>query len=312
MKIKKEIISIVLIGILVLLISIILGIIINKQLEGPQLCASCHEMLPYYDSYISPPNGSIISSHKLSCIQCHNNKTTVGAGKYLAIEMIVYKLNFTGISISPEDIRPDCIKCHLPKSPIHSNQNQTNCIECHWAHIPSGDQKASNLSQKNTIPYGPHQNKTCQDCHGINFEIPRCTKCHSGHGGQKIENNLCLNCHTDPHIPKKPGILFNNTVTFMKDLPFLICKPCHENEYSNITSIQNGHKEMETCTLCHQYHGEKPNCSKCHPGMMIDRHPKSFKCKTCHAWSKEGTVTCQDCHGRTHEWSAITAVINPK
>lgn len=308
----KNIFTIVLIGVLLLLVSIILGIIINKQLEGPELCSSCHEMLPYYNSTVSPQNGSVISSHSLSCIECHANKSLNNARKDILIEIIVYNLNISGRAFPPGELTPDCRKCHAPESPVHNTANQTNCINCHWAHNSTAGQKASNISLVSAIPYGPHINKTCRDCHGTNFEIPQCIKCHSGHDNQKLENSICLNCHSDPHVPRIPGILKNNTVTFIKNLPFSICRPCHENEYSNITSIQNGHKDMETCTLCHQFHGEIPKCNKCHPGMMINRHPKSFRCKTCHATLPEIRTTCQDCHGRTHEWSAMTAVMNPK
>ena len=311
MNIRKDILTIVLIGILVFLISIILGIIINKQLEGPELCSSCHEMLPYYNSYISPANGSIISSHKLNCVQCHASKSLEEARKNIAAEIIVYTLNISLPAILPDELKPDCIRCHVPATPVHRNLNQTNCSDCHFAHTLEG--KNSNLSLRTTIPYGPHKNKTCRDCHGTAFEIPQCIKCHSGHGGQKLENGLCIDCHTDPHVPVKPGILRNNTVNFTIKMPLSACRPCHEKEFLDLTNFPSGHNDMETCTSCHEFHGEKPRCSKCHPGMMLDRHPQSFRCNTCHATFEGGIrITCQDCHGRSHEWSAFSAVINPK
>src|SRR5659263_341761 len=190
---RKDILSIALIGILLLLVSIILGIVINKQLEGPELCSSCHEMLPYYNSYINPPNGSIISSHNLSCLQCHANKSLDKARKNIMTEIIVYKTNISGFL--PGELTPDCNVCHLPVSPVHNDLDQTKCTDCHWAHMPESVTKATNISIRSVIPYGPHKNKTCSDCHGTNFEIPQCVRCHSGHGGQELENSLCLACH---------------------------------------------------------------------------------------------------------------------
>jgi hypothetical protein len=311
-KIKyKNIIFIVLAGIF--LVSIILGLYINDRLESPRLCSSCHEMLPYYSSYIKPQNGSLILSHNLTCIPCHSRKSIEEAKKIVAEEIISYKLNLSGL-ISFDELKPDCTKCHIPKSPVHNTINRSNCADCHWAHLKLEGQGTSNVTLRSIIPYGPHENKTCQDCHGINFDIPRCINCHSGHGGQKLENSLCLDCHTDPHVPKKPGILPNNTVYFKQNLPFSVCQPCHESQYSNMTGIPTGHNSaMDTCTKCHTYHGEKPTCSKCHKGMMRERHPSDFKCRTCHApFEGEIKITCQDCHGKNHDWSKFTAIINPK
>lgn len=309
---RKDLLSIALIIILVFLLSMIAGIILNKQLEGPELCSSCHEMLPYYNSTIFPLNGSIISKHPLTCIQCHANSSLNQARKNVLIEIIVYNLNISGRAFPLGELTPDCRKCHLPESPVHMNLNNTRCTDCHWAHSQNVSSNAINISLPSMNASGPHMAKKCQECHGMNFEIPRCITCHTGHGDQKLENDQCLSCHSDPHVPRIPGILRNNTVTFKGKLPFSVCKPCHINQYSNITDFPTGHNEMGTCTLCHEWHGEKPTCKKCHPFMMILRHPEDFQCNTCHSTYRPIHITCQDCHGRTHEWSAMTAVINPK
>ncbi len=293
---------------LIFIVSILSGIALNNKLYDPEFCGSCHEMQTYYSSYLNPQNGSIIRDHKLKCIECHSGRNIDNAKKQLLIEIIAYNINLTG-NFSTQELKPDCIKCHIPESPVHNNLNISTCIDCHWAHSQNISSNITNRS----FPYlGPHMEKKCQDCHGMDFEIPRCIKCHAGHGDQKLDNNQCLSCHFDPHVPKIPGILKNNTVTFKGNLSFSVCKPCHEEQYSNLTNLPSLHTEMETCTKCHQWHGEIPKCRKCHPGMMINRHPKSFKCDTCHISYKPILVKCQDCHGRTHEWSAMTAVINPK
>lgn len=295
-------------GCLIFVFSILSGIELNNKLYDPGFCSSCHEMQNYYYSYLNPINGSIIKDHELKCIQCHSSKNTYSAKKTLLIEIITYDLNLTS-NFSKNELKPDCIKCHIPESPLHNNLNKTTCIDCHWAHSQN---ISSNATNRSLGSLGPHMAKKCQDCHGMNFEIPRCIKCHSGHGDQKLDNNECLACHSDPHVPKIPGILRNNTVTFKGNLPLIVCKPCHDEQYTNITNIPSLHTEMGTCTKCHQWHGEIPKCRKCHTQMMIPRHPKSFTCDTCHSSYKPVLVRCQDCHGRTHEWSAFTAIINPK
>ncbi len=295
-------------GFLIFIVSILSGIALNNKLYDSEFCSSCHEMQPYYFSYLNPQNGSIIKDHELKCIQCHSGRNIDDAKKQLVVEIFSYDFNISG-NFSRQELKPDCLKCHIPESPVHINLNNSTCIDCHWAHT----QNISSNTTNRSLPYlGPHMEKKCQFCHGMNFEIPRCINCHSGHGDQKLENDQCLSCHSDPHVPKIPGILKNNTVIFKGDLPFSVCKPCHEEQYSNLTNIPTLHTEMGTCTKCHQWHGEIPKCNKCHPGMMNLRHPKTFDCKTCHIAIRPMLVTCEDCHGRTHEWSAFTAVINPK
>lgn len=310
---KTRIGILILLGFLIFEVSILSGIELNYKIYDPEFCRSCHER--YYSSYLNPINGSIIINHDLKCIQCHSGMNINNAKKQVLIKKIAYELNLSG-NFSSNELKPVCTRCHIiPENPVHTYANDSTCKNCHWAHSQNVSSNVSNRTlSKNAT--GPHMLKLkCQDCHGMNFEIPRCIKCHAGHGEQKLENDQCLSCHSDPHVPKIPGTLKNNTVFFKGNLPFSVCRPCHENQYINITNIPTVHTEMDTCTKCHEYHGEKPKCSKCHIGMMIERHPKTFTCLTCH--KKKGTrlslnITCPDCHGRSHEWSPLTAIINPQ
>lgn len=308
---KPRKIIIILLGCLIFEAIILSGIKLNNMIYDPGFCRSCHET--YYSSYLNPTNGSIILNHDLKCIQCHSGVNINSAKKQVFIKRIANDLNLSG-NFSSNELKPDCTRCHMPEGPVHKLLNNSACKDCHWAHSQNTSHNASNrsLSMK---AYGPHMLKKCQDCHGTNFEIPRCIKCHAGHGEQKLMNDQCLSCHSDPHVPKIPGILKNNTVIFKGELSLSVCKPCHEDQYTNLTNVPTLHTDMETCTKCHQYHGEIPKCKKCHIGMMIERHPDSFDCMTCH--KKENSklslkITCPDCHGRSHEWSPGTAIINPK
>ena len=319
-KIRREFLIIFIAGMAVLLTVMLLSFFAQKTFEDPAKCSLCHEMEPYVISYLEPPQGSAISKHNFTCLDCHSNTSEREARKAILNEMENSILNkITGVNLSGDTraLSVNCTKCHILQDVSHLIVfNDTKCEACHWAHMKSENSNKSgnnsNISMLPLIPYGPHKNLTCQKCHGTDFQIPKCINCHTGHGEQKLENRLCLECHVDPHIPIKPGIRSNNTVKFTGNMPFSVCRPCHEIQYFNIMNTHSLHTEMQTCTLCHEFHGEKPRCSKCHEGMMIDRH-KDFECKTCHAtYNRERFISCPDCHGTSHEWSPLTAIINPK
>lgn len=301
-KIKKEIL---LIGILLFAIMLTLSFEASTRLEGPELCSSCHEMAPYYSSYINPQKGSLIANHKLNCIQCHSNKSIYEAKKNVAMEIIFHKLVSDSLSSPASELKVNCTKCHFtPANFMHQSMNLTTCTECHWAHMKTKQNISSSI-----VPVGPHRNQSCQNCHGDTFQIPRCINCHTGHKEEKLDNNLCLGCHLDPHVPKKPGILPNNTVKFTGNLSFEACQPCHEQQYYELINGNSLHTAMQTCTKCHNSHGKKPECSKCHRGMMIERH-KNFRCETCHKTFNPVKVTCHDCHNNAHD--PLNAKFNPK
>ncbi len=305
---KKEILLPLIAGSLIFTITFISGLVISANLDDPVSCNSCHEMKPYYDSYANPQNESLIKTHDLNCIQCHAGKSIFDTKMKIGVEIIVNTLNLSGPLITKLTLKPGCTNCHsMLTSNIHKNINTSECTYCHGAHIKVEGFTTENISLLPSIPYGFHKNQTCSNCHGTTFQIPLCTKCHSGHGDQKLENKLCLACHIDPHIPKKPGIFYNNTVKFTGNLSFSVCEPCHEKQYFEITNSFSMHTEMQTCTLCHASHGKKPKCQLCH-NKHIKRH-FDYDCKVCHG-RPDGIPPCQDCHGITHEWSAPNTIMN--
>lgn len=315
---KKHLpVLLVFIGTLILLAAVLFAVNINKRLDDPSTCVLCHEMTPYVASYLKPEEGSAIAGHRLACIECHTNNSLSESRNALLKEIELGILTrSTGIEFNATfpALAVNCARCHALDSRHPMVTGITACPDCHWAHTQEKitSSNTSNTSKVLDIPYGPHKRQSCQKCHGTTFEIPRCINCHTGHGEQKLDNKLCLGCHVDPHIPVKPGILFNNTVRFTGNLPFSACQPCHENEYFEITNMQSRHTEMETCTQCHQYHGTKPDCNSCHPVMSKQQHPFFSDCERCHTFKGPIVNTCYDCHGRSHEWSVLTAVWNPK
>ncbi len=300
-------------GTVIFLIFILLGFNSFKNIENPSACNLCHEMKPYVASYLKPEQGSSISGHNLTCLGCHSSGGLAEAKSALIKEIeasALSKISGVPLPVTSPALAVNCTECHLTKDPLHPAASATSgCQDCHWAHMPK-QVLGSTAEQLPFIPYGPHKNQNCKNCHGTTYELPRCINCHPGHGEQKLENRLCLICHSDPHVPIKPGIFSENTVTFTGELPFSVCAPCHENEYFNITATRSGHTDMQTCAICHRGHGQKPGCGQCHPGMMAERH-KDFECKDCHL-TFASQITCEDCHGRSHQWSAFTAELNPK
>ena len=294
-----------LIVIATLLIFVIFSFEFNRMLDDPATCNTCHEMKDYVSTYLEPKNGSIIAKHELSCLGCHTN-TSIEKGKAAILKEIkigiINRAAGVELDINSSDLRANCLRCHLKNDFRHFNITEiAQCHECHWSHKPPADRINPYL-----IPYGPHRNQTCDKCHGMDFRIPNCMDCHTGHGKQKLENSLCLACHVDPHVPVKPGISRGNTVNFTSDLPFSLCEPCHEKQLEELRSSNSGHFSMGTCTKCHDSHGKKYYCSKCHPNRITHGH-QILICNDCHG--KITGMKCTSCHGSTHEWSAYTALV---
>lgn len=289
----------------VLFMGIFISVAINEALDAPATCSGCHEMDMYVTTYLVPVNGSVIAEHRSDCFGCHSNTSRQRAKNAVLKEIGISTLNkITGNNFNTErsDFAVNCLKCHVLKGYSHLNiTSNAGCGDCHWAHTPT-----SSAFNPYLIPSGPHRNQTCSNCHGKDFKIPRCINCHTGHGGQKLENSLCLACHTDPHLPIKPGILPGNTVNFTKDMPFSLCAPCHEKQYYDLNISRSRHLDMQTCTLCHDSHGKRPRCSQCHPDLIVHGHT-TLQCNDCHG--RISGLQCKLCHGVTHEWSAITALL---
>lgn len=308
---KNRTVIFVILGCMIFAASILLGIEFNTRLDDPEFCGSCHEMQPFFNSYLHPDNGSILMTHKINCIQCHSNRKIYDAKNQVVIKIIASYFNLSSFFISKE-LKPDCSKCHsVPVTSMHRNIDPTNCTYCHWAHKPDEKSITSDNSLNNSflslISSGPHRNQTCLKCHGTSFQTPMCVNCHTGHGGQKLENRFCIVCHTDPHVPTKPGILLENTVDFPNDLPYSACQPCHENEYSNLTQSYSQHNDMQTCSICHVKHGMWKRCYQCHKAMDVEPHINNLKCSDCHTSGR--LIQCQECHGQSHSWSGSTATV---
>lgn len=301
-------------GIMILLLFVIIGLTFSSALDRPGTCGLCHNMEPFVSSFLEPLNGSVIQKHELGCIDCHTNSSASRARASRNFHMLNEITGFK-LDLPRKDMAVNCSRCHVIDDYFHLNSSKTfSCTDCHWAHDP----KTSLYSPKNDtvavlIPYGPHRNQTCGNCHGPDFKIPRCTDCHGGHYEKNFDNEVCLGCHFDPHIPEIPGKFPKYMKGFKGNLSFETCMPCHEKEYFDVAYSFSRHTEMQTCTLCHTVHGKIPGCESCHKVMDKQQHPE-FYCKNCHKTLESGNiVSCFDCHGRNvHDLVVSDAFWNPK
>ncbi len=310
---NNRLIQVLIIGLLILIIALFTGINIQKKLDNPDSCAICHEMKPFVSSFYEPENGSVILKHNLNCLECHTNNSIKESRSALMEEIKGYVLfKTTGVNLNPDlsALSVNCNRCHDVDLVRHFNiRNDVSCSECHWAHAPSNENNKNNKSDLILVPYGPHKNQSCPNCHGNAFQIPKCTKCHEGHYETKPENSLCLGCHVDPHVPVIPGNLSTNTVTFPKNIPLYACQPCHEKQFYELNNSFTLHTEMKTCALCHKRHGEIPKCTYCHQAMKVSKHLE-IGCQNCHRFGAN-KPPCQSCHGTSHEWSGFSALTSP-
>lgn len=307
------------IGLIILGLSFSFGIGIQRNLDNPDSCMMCHEMRPFVSSYNNPPNGSVISKHDMNCLECHNNN--IKEARSTLVEEIkgnvLHKITGVQLDLDLSALSVNCKRCHSVDFISHFNvQNDSSCNECHWAHKPSLKISNLNKNSKNImiIPYGPHENQTCSNCHGTAFEIPKCTKCHEGHYETKPENKLCIGCHVDPHVPIIPGIPGKNRTNIVKlpeDMPLYACQPCHETQFYELNNSFSLHAQMNTCNICHNFHGYKPVCIQCHNVMEIGKHLSEIRCNVCHGKGINDEPPCQACHGMSHEWSGFSATNNP-
>ncbi len=283
-----------------------------RSLNDPRLCADCHAS--DYRSYTSPPDGSDLPAHKesnITCIDCHSPpgiQSGLAAKKLIInVQLINYSLpavnklfhsNFTlyqSVNVSDfEILKADCTKCHDIKklrSLKFNHSNVSSCEGCHLMHEEKPKKPVESFWR--LIGKGGHRNLTCGDCHGTDptrlEDLPQCTKCHKPHlKGAQWDRSICLNCHSDPHLPVRNAV-FKDTPT--KEM----CSACHNDIYTTLTIYNSKHNQnVPACVKCHPKHREAIACMSCHsPHGQL--HTGS-NCNSCHSY----VSACTDCHTNPH------------
>lgn len=237
-------------------------------------------------------------NQSITCIDCHSDNGTrgyVNARKELIDIILLEKsapllkiiIHNESYNISFIHLKANCIKCHSSVGNKYFNHtNLTNCDKCHSSN-GTNEFPVTGLLQK--MGTGGHRNQTCEDCHSIDFKIPKCTDCHKPHKeNADWGNNVCLDCHNSPHIPVRNG-------SFNTGIPKEDCSVCHEDPYIELTSYNSKHNEFNSCVNCHPTHKEKKKCFNCHVDGHLSHPFAQNNCNACH-----GKSSCKDCHKNPH------------
>lgn len=293
----------------------------------PRFCNTCHNMKPYYASWLK-------SSHKhITCTDCHfppglKNKIK---GKFTALSMLVnyftgvYKRSKPWAEISDES----CMRsgCHEERLLEGKASFKENIIFDHAPHLKKlrRGKKLRCTGCHSQIVQGSHisvTEGTCFLCHfkdtGTGTGIDECTKCHepptTGEGGDPlltydhkrvVEKQIkCQKCH-------------GNMVVGDGTVPKIRCSSCHADKekiklYDDTELMHKNHiaDHKIECQQCHtdiqhksiaRSEFVKPDCHTCHPdfhnaqlflftgkgGRGIPDHPSPMF---------DSGLNCQACH----------------
>ena len=283
----------IIVPILVLIIAAYITMQEVNYLNEPSTCMNCHD-LNHKDS-------PFLQRHlikNITCIDCHSSSGIngyVNARKELIDAILIGKstpllkiiIQNDSYNTNITHLKANCTKCHSSiKSKYYNHTNLTDCNKCHAVNGTIEFPDTGSLQKMGT---GGHRNKTCEDCHSIDFKIPKCTDCHKPHKEMtQWNNNACLDCHNSPHIPVRNGS-FNTGIA--KDN----CGVCHETPYETLTFYNSRHNEFNSCVNCHPVHREKKTCFDCHVGGHTSHPFARNNCNACH-----GKSSCKDCHIDPH------------
>jgi hypothetical protein len=284
----------IIVPIFVLIIAAYIIIQEVNSLNEQSTCINCHDS--------NHKESSFLQRHlkkNITCIDCHSSggvKGYVHSRKELMDAILINKsAPFLKIIIQNDSYNADiihlkanCTKCHssVKSSKYYNHTNLTDCNKCHAANGTVGFPETGSLQKMGT---GGHRNKTCEECHFLDFKIPKCTDCHKPHKEMaQWGNKICLDCHNSPHIPVRNGS-FNTGIAKEN------CGVCHENPYKTLVFYNSRHNELDSCVNCHPAHNEKKKCFDCHAGGHTSHPFAQNNCNACH-----GRSSCNDCHKDPH------------
>jgi hypothetical protein len=237
--------------------------------EQPFICATCHNIRPYYESWSS--SSLLDNAHakaEVRCLDCHPFDPVESA-----MEAVTYA---TGAYEDPLDERlfseEMCIQCHtqqkLSEAPYPEGRNphvghegetaEIPCGVCHNAHRPSVDYCAEchppTASDAWTLPEATSENHPLE-LEGDHGSLT-CFQCHDRPDFQDLVGYACENCHPRPHPYGSSD-----------------CRDCHSLEEWEAISFQAG---AHIFPIDHA--GIEGNCIICHPREDYTR----YTCFACH------------------------------
>ncbi len=256
--------------------------------ETPSFCRTCHNMLPYHESWTKSPHRDV------KCTKCHWSYGLRGAirGKITGVAMVVrYVTGTYGPKPEAEVDDESCLRseCHKPELPAwkFTNSDSQNLRFDHALHLNS---------------LRPIGRLRCTSCHShrgqeehFSVSASTCFLCHFP--GMGTRPTPCLGCHDFASLEGAPQPQLRvNHAAFKNGTD---CLACHRNVVSG-----EGRVEEDRCRSCHS------RIDTLSVGRMHKVHVRSedVDCFECHSTLAHPGPSdrilagrCDACHGDPHK-----------
>jgi hypothetical protein len=263
--------------------------------EQPFICATCHNIRPYYESWAS--SDLLANEHAeegVRCLDCHPFDPIESAQEALIYIGGAYEEPMAERSFPSEM----CTECHTPqelsqrfasreRNPHQGHAGETAevpCGVCHNVHRPSVDYCAEchppTAGDEWTLPPVTPENHPLK-LTGDHGSLT-CFQCHDQPDFQGLAGYTCENCHPRPHPYGSSD-----------------CQACHTFEGWTPPSFRDDahpfptdHGEaQDNCLICHPREDyTRYTCFSCHPeANTIDEHAEEGftkivgNCTACHS-----------------------------
>ncbi len=279
----------------------LLGFVAVEHTAQPEFCGSCHNMLPYIETWKESPHKDI------ACIRCHYEPGSLEtlAGKFKAITQVAKYVTSTGGKPFAEIEDESCLRsgCHA-----------TPALE---GRIPFGEVVFDH--RKHLLRSGQGKELKCTSCHahileGEHFSVSEtvCFTCHfhPEADGELPARSECTLCHRAPtqaiQVAGRPFLHRDFVARGVR------CQECHQE-----TIRGDGHVDRERCQECHEKRetiersGDGPFLHEVH----VSRH--KVECFQCHSPIEHGRLEesgrrgregihgspddCRNCHDIAHD-----------
>jgi nitrate/TMAO reductase-like tetraheme cytochrome c subunit len=305
--------------------------------DEPSFCANCHSMDPFYDTFETPANNSMMSVHSeegAGCTACHVGPGYAGqVGSFLTVPGEVageLARDYGKGDFERELPSRNCLKCHDGVVAVRPGEVKTVANTSFDPHEDVGDGGGGEGGEGD----GGGGEDACVECHtshygGIGLTTRTCPLCHGtlytdfgsdlGKHADRVDGR-CFSCHDRPH-PDNATVPYDGTTALTTEE---FCSDCHLSEYDAYTASANPASIglYGTCAECHPDHGQgsRPHpsagqgihCSACHiaqdqAGRFHNRTQVSYAgvrtsianglCRPCHPEEAAGLVASEDHSG---------------
>lgn len=277
----------------VFIFAIFLGLI-GYVTARPSFCNGCHEIKPYYDSWVTSTHADV------NCLTCHVEQ---GLGSAVRMRVDAVQHAFAHLFAGKTIGKP---------GPALVSRSGKTCLTCHIAErdiTPSGDLIISH--PKHLVLKGI----SCSDCHinlvhnraGSGKNLPAMEICYRCHDGVRISNRCDL-CHSEKGPPDnhdkewvgahgKLAMQQKTECMTCHSKPKDFCKECHRrippshgpdwSPYQHSLAVKS--RGETPCSTCHN---KKTFCQRCHK----IQHPADYVQTHRATVEAEGSTGCAKCH----------------